>query len=264
MKPWRITLPAALLVLAAWLLLTIGSGLLIARGRHASLAQTAADGIGLPWMLAAAFALAVAWRAGPQATGLGAPAPLSSIRLVWLPLTYAGLMLLFDLVVGVPPPATILVLACNMVLVGLSEELMFRGILFHGLLTRFRIWPAVLMTSLLFGMVHALNFFGTGQLEQALMQSLTAFMQGVAYLAIRIRTRSVWPMVTVHAMWDFSLMLGGVNHPAAGAGAGWSILPFLIALPVFLYGLFLLRHLQRDYSDWSDAVPSAIPYKGSS
>lgn len=257
MKPWRVTLPAALLVLTAWLLLTVGAGLILGNGQHTSLASVAANGIGLPWALAAAFVFAVAWRAGPQAMGLRAPALMSSVRLAWLPVVYVGLMLLIDLSVGMPPLSTILILACNMMLVGLSEELMFRSILFRGMLTRFRIWPSVLLTSLMFGMVHALNFFTTGQLDQVLMQSLTAFMQGLACLAIRIRTRSVWPMVVVHAMWDLSLMLVSLRQPAGGTDTGWSILPILIVLPVFLYGLFLLRHLQRDYGDWSDAAASA-------
>lgn len=142
-----------------------------------------------------------------------------------------------------------------MLLVGLSEELMFRSILFRGMLARFRIWPAVLLSSSLFGLVHTLNVFATGQLQPALMQAMAAFMQGLAYQAIRIRTGSVWPMVVVHGSWDFSLVLPGLSHPEGELAVQPGLLPLLIALPVFLYGLFLMRHLDRDDGHWSDAAP---------
>jgi len=242
----RIGPAQALLVLAAWLLLTVGAGLALGDGGHAPLAASAARGIGIPWLLAAALVIAVAWRAGPAAMGLRLPSPISSLRLAWLPLAYVGLMLAFDLALGLPPAQTVAIVACNMLLVAVSEELMFRSILFGGMRVRLGLWPAVLLTSLLFGLVHTLNVFGTGQLDQALMQSLTAFMQGLAYLAIRIRTGSVWPMVVVHALWDFSLMIAQLAHPAGTAGTHWSILPVMLVLPVFGYGLFLLRHAGRD------------------
>lgn len=253
MKALRLTLPRALLALAIWLFLTIGIGLALGDGHHHPLAHDVGQKLGWPWLLAAAFALSIAWRAGPDAMGLHLPSPLRSVWLAWLPMAYVGLLLAVDLLTGAPPPGVIAIVAINMLLVGLSEELMFRSIVFRGMLAHFRVWPAVLLTSLLFGMAHSLNVVGTGQLEQALMQSVTAFMQGLAYLAIRIRTGSVWPMVVVHALWDFSLMLTGLAHPPSdGANPEWQFLPLLIALPIFLYGIFLLRHLRRDYSAWSE------------
>jgi membrane protease YdiL (CAAX protease family) len=161
--------------------------------------------------------------------------------------------------IGLPSATITAILALNMLLVGLSEELMFRSIMFRGLLARFRVWPAILLTSLLFGLVHSLNVFTTGQMEQAVLQSAAAFMQGLAYLAIRIRTRSVWPMVIVHALWDFSLMLSTTTH-ASGTDAGWSWTPLLIALPIFLYGLFLLRHVgKNDLPEYGTDVAGETP-----
>ena len=236
------TLGVALGVLLAWLMLTIGLGTLVSDGGHHSLGAEAAAGIGLPWLAAACFALCVAWRAGPAATGLQWPSPAGAWRLAWLSAVYAALMLAFDVAQGLPAHEVLLVVAVNMLLVAVSEELMFRGILFHALWGRYRLWPAIVLTSLAFGLVHTFNGFGTGRWDQAVMQSIAAFMQGFAYLAIRIRTRSVWPMVLVHAAWDYSLMLGVLAQPVtSGAATVWSALPLLVVLPVFLYGLFLLR-----------------------
>jgi hypothetical protein len=261
--PLRLNPALAFLALAVWLMLTIGIGHVIGDGQKHPLAYAASSQIGWPWLAAAAFAGLVAWRAGADAMGLHRPSPTSSIKLVWLPLIYAGVMLAADLLIGLPSATMTAILAVNMLLVGLSEELMFRSIMFRGLLARFRVWPAILLTSLLFGLVHSLNVFTTGQMDQAVLQSTAAFMQGLAYLAIRIRTRSVWPMVIVHALWDFSLMLPGTTR-AAGAGVGWSWTPLLVALPIFLYGLYLLRHVgKNDGSGHDTDVLNDTQTKGS-
>ena len=53
-----------------------------------------------------------------------------------LPAVYLVLFLALTLVVGWPSPSTILFLAINTLIVGFSEELAFRGVLFRGLHTR--------------------------------------------------------------------------------------------------------------------------------
>lgn len=251
-QPLRLGPARVIVAMVIWIALTVGIGVALGDGEQHPLAYAATQQIGWHWLAAAAFAGTVAWRAGADAMGLRSPFPTSSIMLVWLPLAYVGIMLAVDVLLGLPSPSVTAILAVNMLLVGLSEELMFRSIVFHGLITRYPIWPAVLLTSFLFGLVHSLNVFATGQMVQALLQSATAFMQGIAYMAIRIRTRSVWPMVIVHALWDFSLILSVATRPSVGAGdgAGFYWAPLLVAMPVFLYGLFLLRHLDRDHADW--------------
>ena len=68
---------------------------------------------------------------------------------------------------------------------------------------------------------------------------------GVGYAAIRLRTRSVWPMVLVHGVWDFALVTATLSDTAED---GISILPYaalLAVLPLCLYGVYLLRPSQR-------------------
>jgi uncharacterized protein len=238
----RLDLGSALLVLAAWLLLTVGTGLLLARAPQQALADTVSGGVGLPWVLALLLLAGVARAHGDRrALGLQAPAP-HSWRLLWLPLAYACAMLALDAANGWPAPRVLLFVAINTALVGLSEELMFRGVLFAGCRARLALWPAMLLSSALFGAAHALNVLATGQLEAALLQSACAFLQGFGYLAIRLRTGSLWPVALVHALWDFSLVAGLLAPRTGEAPAGAVLLgPLLVALPMFLYGLFLMR-----------------------
>lgn len=242
MKKLHITLPVALGALAVWLALTLGGGWLASGGTPQSLAASAGGAIGVPWLLAALFAVAVALAsADRRGAGLGAPAPLNSIRLVWLPLLYTLLMLFVAWAGDLPPRAVVLIVACNTALVAVSEELMFRAVLLQGLLDRYPVWPAVLACSAIFGLTHAANGFATGDLDAALWQAVAAGLQGVAYAAIRLRTGSVWPMVVVHGLWDFALMTSVLSATAQGETSVLPIAALVAVLPLFLYGLYLLR-----------------------
>ena len=246
MKRLRITLPLALAASGVWLGLTLGVGRLAAGGRQQSLAESVGGGVGLTWVLAALFSLLVALSSTERrAAGLHFPAPWKSLWLVWLPLLYSLLLLLVAWAGGWPAFPVLLIVACNTALVAISEELMFRSVLLQSLLGQYAIWPSVLVSSLLFGVVHTLNGFATGDVIGALWQSAAAGLQGIGYAAIRLRTRSVWPMVVVHGLWDFSLVTSMMASNGTGEG---SILPFaalMAVLPLCLYGVFLLRGSQR-------------------
>jgi membrane protease YdiL (CAAX protease family) len=111
--------------------------------------------------------------------GFARPLPAFRLRLLWLPMVYILLFLAAAVTVGLPPAAVIGIVFLNLCFVGLTEEQMFRGVLLQGLLARFRVWPAVLISSFLFGAVHILNVFVTGDLGSAVMQ---CFGAGVAVL----------------------------------------------------------------------------------
>ncbi|SEN56838.1 hypothetical protein SAMN05428959_102427 [Duganella sp. CF517] len=245
MKKLHITLPVALGALVVWLGLTLGGARLASGGTPPSMAEAAGGAIGWHWALAALFAAAVALAsADRRGAGLGAPAPLNSIRLTWPALVYTLLMLFIAWAGDLPPRAVVLVVACNAALVAVSEELMFRAVLLQGLLDRYPVWPAVLACSGIFGLVHAANGFATGDFDAALWQAAAAGLQGVAYAAIRMRTGSVWPMVAVHGLWDFSLTTSVLSATAQGETSVLPIAALAAVLPLFLYGLYLLRGMR--------------------
>lgn len=250
----HITLPVALAALAIWLVLTLGVRWFASAG-NPGVEAVVSSGIGMSWALAALFSLALVLASDRRrAAGLYAPQPLKTFWLVWPPLLYALLMLLLAWAGGWPMPRVLLMVACNAALVAISEELMFRGILLQGMLERYALWPAVLMCSALFGVVHTTNGLATGDVSGALWQAVAAALQGVGYAAIRLRTRSVWPMVLVHGLWDFALVTATLPHPGED---GASILPYaalLAVLPLCLYGVYLLRPSQRAAVTLSDAA----------
>ena len=246
MKTLRITFPLALASLAVWLGITVGVGHALSGQHKESLVESVATGIGPAWVLAALFVTLVSVVSSKrEVAGLRYPVSWKSLWLVWPPLLYSLLMLLVAWAGGWPPPSVLLIVACNTALVALSEELMFRSILLQSLLARHAIWPAVLISSALFGAVHTLNGLWTGDFVSALWQSAAAFLQGIGYAAIRLRTRSVWPMVVVHGLWDFALVSSTLTSSGADDVSVLPLAALLAVLPLAFYGVFLLRSSQR-------------------
>ncbi|WHZ19197.1 MAG: hypothetical protein OJF55_001346 [Rhodanobacteraceae bacterium] len=87
-------------------------------------------------------------------------------------------MLLALLVVGVAP---------------FVEELVFRGVLLSGLASRMHIGWAVVLSALVFGCVHLPDFKFAWYPVPALV------LLGVASAWLRLKTRSLWPSITLHA-----------------------------------------------------------------
>lgn len=246
-------LPIALLAYVAWVLVTLfGMRLAGGDGAKKPLVELVSHGISWNIVMAiavlAAFTLAMRWRD----LKFVAPRPWSSLKALWFPLLYLVFFALMPAVLGLPPVVTLLFVLLNTLLVGLSEEWMFRGVLFQGLRSRVPMWPAIIITSALFGSVHVLNVFVTGQLGEAVVRATTAFMTGFVMIALLIRTGSIWVPIVYHALWDFGtfvISMGSANSGGApvdvAQGSNW-VLPIALILPNFLWALFMLRKVRND------------------
>ena len=73
----------------------------------------------------------------------------------------------------------------------IAEELMFRGYILDSIRRIHGDWPAIIGSAILFGLVH-INPFLVGQ----------AFIGGVIYGWIRIRTGSLLPSIACHMIWN--------------------------------------------------------------
>lgn len=189
--------------------------------------------------------------------GLAQGPQRGTLRVIWPWLLFLALFAVSALNAGLPPASVTLFILANTALVGWSEEVMFRGIWLRGLYRSFGIWFAIIGSSALFGAMHVLNVFLTGDLNGAVMQALSAFLSGVFLAAVRLRTGSLWTGIVLHGLWDagtFLIAAGGTaaatatvapaSAPASAMGAYGSV---MASLPLFLLGLFFLRHAGRDY-----------------
>lgn len=76
------------------------------------------------------------------------------------------------------------------VLVPVSEELYFRGLLYRWFQLRFRYWPAILLSSVLFALAH----------YDSLSVIISSFVLGMANAIAMERTKSIWVPIVMHAV----------------------------------------------------------------
>ncbi|MEY4870899.1 MAG: hypothetical protein RLZZ563_229 [Pseudomonadota bacterium] len=186
--------------------------------------------------------------------GLAQGPQRGTLRVIWPWLLYLGLFTLSILNAGFPPTSVTLFILANTLMVGWSEEVMFRGVWLRGLFRSGGIWVAIFGSSILFGAMHVLNVFLTGDLRGAVIQAVAAFLSGVFLAAVRLRSGSLWTGIILHGLWDagtFLVAAGGVATAEAPVAAGPAALgdfgSVVMSLPLFLIGLFFLRHAGRDY-----------------
>jgi membrane protease YdiL (CAAX protease family) len=173
-----------------------------------------------------------------------------TLRVIWPWLLFLALFAGSALNAGLPPASVTIFILVNTMLVGWSEEVMFRGIFLRGLHRSFGVWIAILGSSAIFGAIHLLNVFLTGDLNGAVMQAAAAFLSGVFLTAVRLRTGSLWTGIVLHGLWDAGTFLVAAGATATAAAAPAPLAAYgsvVLSLPLFLLGLFFLRHAGRDY-----------------
>lgn len=70
-----------------------------------------------------------------------------------------------------------------------AEELLFRGYLLNLWRNRFGLWPAILLSSLAFGLIHA-------------QAAIFAFVCGIFYALAYLKYGSLWPATLLHGLYN--------------------------------------------------------------
>jgi sodium transport system permease protein len=86
----------------------------------------------------------------------------------------------------------------------LCEELAFRGFILSGLLRRFSPTVSVVLSSLMFAFMHV-----------SLVRFIPTLVAGLALGYVAYRTRSIWPGVLVHALYNLTIVLFSQSGPGA-------------------------------------------------
>ena len=146
------------------------------------------------------------------------------------------------------PLPRILTFMLNMILVGVAEELVFRGIIAQTLLERYGtaragVWKACLVSGVLFGAAHLSNLLGS-EAFGVLMQCVFAASLGVMLAAIYFRTGNLWVTVFLHSTMDIaSMLIGGLygTTSVAESVSGYDASRLLSVAVYLIPTLFLLR-----------------------
>ncbi len=187
-----------------------------------------------------------------------------SLKFMIPPLVYIAVLFIYGMVLGQSGSAgflgtnsskELMLLILTTLLVGYTEETMFRGILFHGATARFKAVWGTIISSLIFGTMHFINMFGGQGFGMTVSQVVHAAGDGFMYAALRLMTGSLWPVMLLHGLWD--LAVSGMHAAALASGGetaqaltnmqtgGVSISP--IQFIGLFYGIFVLwRWVKRN------------------
>lgn len=104
---------------------------------------------------------------------------------------------------------TLGMIAFTTLLVGIAEELMYRGIALHSLLGQFSLRKAILLSALAFSLLHSVNFLGGLAFQDVLEQLIDTFIFGVAFACLVLRQNNLWPAILLHWQGDCVAFLIG-------------------------------------------------------
>lgn len=124
-------------------------------------------------------------------------------------------------------------------LVGFSEEVMFRGIVLRGFTNKGKLYTGLLASSFMFALLHSVNVFGGLEIQNVQNQLVMTFIAGAFFAPLAIKLNNIIPIIIFHWIWDFTL----VASPIIGSNANKlsMIGIFLNVLVGILLWLFIRR-----------------------
>ncbi|SEJ01355.1 hypothetical protein SAMN02910453_1889 [Lachnospiraceae bacterium A10] len=148
-------------------------------------------------------------------------------------------------------------------LIGASEEFLFRGIVFDICQDIFGnkrkgMYLSLIASSVIFGLMHMTNALGA-DLSGVIVQAISAAVLGFLLGAIYYRTGNIWVVAFLHGLNDFTALIGIALFDTEDSlvnqisSYGWQQ---LAGLPIILLiALFLLRK-SKTYQFNDDYVPA--------
>lgn len=92
---------------------------------------------------------------------------------------------------------------------GFVEEMVFRGIILNILKDKWNTKTAVLVPSLLFGLVHIIGM--DFSLVSCLLVLVVGTMAGIMFSLIELESNSIWNSGIVHSLWNIIIIGGGLS-----------------------------------------------------
>lgn len=156
-------------------------------------------------------------------------------------------------------PAGICLFVIHVFVIGVSEELLCRGVMAESLLEHYGtdrkgIIKAILISSIVFGLSHITNLFVGTSPVGVISQSLNAALAGILYAAIYFRSGNLWAPIIVHSMWDLCTIMGSSEGIYADAekvsqnvsAAGFSMEQLSVSL-IFVAAAVILLHSKKQF-----------------
>ena len=172
-------------------------------------------------------------------TGFGAMPTAHDLGFALLPL---AVLVLPTIALGVelPTGARGLMLGLMVLLIAFHEEGIFRGVIVQALAPLGYVQAAA-GSAILFGLIHFNSLLVGRNVDFVIAQVVASVLGGFGLAAMRLRMKSIWPLVGLHAINDFFQfsVTGGLG--AAEVGSLLVYAKVGLSLIIGLYGIYLLR-----------------------
>ena len=127
-------------------------------------------------------------------------------------------------------------------MVGFVEEGVFRGLMLNSLKAQ-GMWKAAIITSLLFGLTHALNALAGKSILDDIVQIFYAIAIGFGFAALVLKNGIIWPLVVAHFLIDF---INFLQRPGFVYPLSWELFISAGIAVVFIgYGIFVMLRPSR-------------------
>lgn len=248
----------AIVILIIWTIVTIGPGVYFLNGKKQELEETIIKGPSYSLMAAAFFILMVVILTRNQkVTGL-VFSNFKNVKIIGFQLIIILIGLVFLSFHFNSLNFTVLKWAFfNSILVGISEELMFRGLLLSAFTKEWGFKKAAIAVILIFGAIHILNAISTGKLLAGFMQAFMAMSTGILFLAYRVKNGTIIIAMILHAIWDFMVFILSNTTKTLKPDILTLVVEVILLLsPIAfgIYGLYLLnkKGVADDYIESQD------------
>lgn len=137
-------------------------------------------------------------------------------------------------------PNLLLMLIMQIFVVGLIEEIMFRGIMLKALESK-GTTVAVLVSSVLFGVTHALQLIGGQSLEDTILQIVYAFVLGAVLALLVLHKHTLMATIVFHGIHNFLNLMPKTERTA-------SLLDYVIVAILIVYMIWLFMKVRNTKS----------------
>lgn len=151
------------------------------------------------------------------------------------------------------PASTMIMFTINMLFVGVNEEVSMRALILNNLISKYGeekkgICQSILISSLIFGMIHLVNIFFMSPVT-VIVQAVNAASAGVLFATIYILSRNIWSCILVHAFVDWislfigQCFVGGASVLSVEMTIGQGLVMIILgSLPPIAIAIILLRY----------------------
>lgn len=159
--------------------------------------------------------------------------------------------------------------------IGIYEEFMCRGWLQNEFIERFGntkkgIYLSIITSSIIFGLIHITNMLVGQGLVETILQIISAAAGGFLYGALYYKTKNIWSVVFLHAIWDFSIFLGEYNllldcQTVGTMSLGYLIQNYAVIIAQAAYyifaGILILRNAIKEEENETTRIREKVTYK---